>query len=184
VGHALRELGVQMIPAYSPQARGRMERNYSTWQKRLPQELRLACIRTVAEANAFLRERYIAEFNLQFTVKAAQRGSAFRPCTRCDLDWVFSIQTERVVAKDNTVAIRDQWWQLDNTRWRHTLAGQTVTIHQHLDGTVSIRYGPHVVGRGKDGSTAPWKTRKSAEFPTFPPPPRFLLSLPKPRRRG
>ena len=65
---------------------------------------------------------------------------------------MFSIQTERVVAKDNTVAIRDQWWQLDNTRWRHTLAGQTVTIHQHLDGTVSIRYGPHVVGRGKDGS--------------------------------
>jgi len=65
---------------------------------------------------------------------------------------VFSIQTERVVAKDNTVAIRDPWWQLDNTRWRHMLAGQTVTIHQHLDGTVSIRYGPHVVGRGKDGS--------------------------------
>jgi hypothetical protein len=52
----------------------------------------------------------------------------------------------------NTVAIRDQWWQLDKTRWRHTLAGQTVTIHQHLDATVSIRYGPHVVGRGKDAA--------------------------------
>ena len=48
------------------------------------------------------------------------------------------------------MAIRDQWWQLDKSRWRHTLAGQTVTIHQHLDGRVSIRYGPHVVGRGKD----------------------------------
>ena len=152
VGRALRELGVQMIPAYSPQARGRMERSYSTWQGRLPQELRLAGVRTVEDANQFLRERYIAEFNRMFAVKAIERGTAFRPCPRRDLDWVFSIQTERVVAKDNTVAIRDQWWQLDKTRWRHTLAGQTVTIHQHLDGRVSIRYGPHVVGRGKDGS--------------------------------
>jgi transposase len=152
VGRALRELGVQMIPAYSPQARGRSERSFGTWQSRLPQELRLATITTVEAANRFLRESYIAEFNQKFTVKAAERGTAFRRCGRSDLDWIFSIQTERVVSKDNTVAIRDQWWQLDKTRWRHTLAGQTVTIHQHLDGTVSIRYGPHVVGRGKDGA--------------------------------
>jgi len=152
VGRALKELGVQMIPAYSPQARGRSERSFGTWQSRLPQELRLAGIATVEQANRFLRERYIAEFNHKFTVKAAERGTAFRRCGRSDLGWIFSIQTERVVAKDNTVAIRDQWWQLDKTRWRHTLAGQTVTIHQHLDDTVSIRYGPHVVGRGKDGA--------------------------------
>ena len=152
IGRALKELGIQMIPAYSPQARGRMERSYSTWQGRLPQELRLAGITSLEAANAFLRQHYIASFNKQFMVKAAERGSAFRACTRKDLHWVFSIQTERIVAKDNTVAIRDQWWQLDKTRWRHTLAGQTVTIHQHLDGTVSIRYGPHIVGRGKDGA--------------------------------
>lgn len=152
VGRALRELGVQMIPAYSPQARGRMERSYSTWQGRLPQELRLAGITSLEGANAFLREHYMAAFNTQFAVKAMERGTAFRPCSRRDLDWVFSIQTERIVAQDNTVAIRDQWWQLDKTRWRHTLAGQTVTIHQHLDGTVSIRYGPHLVGRGKDAA--------------------------------
>jgi len=152
VGRALKELGVQMIPAYSPQARGRSERSFGTWQSRLPQELRLAAITTVAAANRFLRERYLDEFNQKFTHKAAERGTAFRRCGRSDLDWIFSIQTERVVSKDNTVAIRDQWWQLDKTRWRHTLAGQTVTIHQHLDGTVSIRYGPHVVGRGKDGA--------------------------------
>ena len=152
VGRALKELGVQMIPAYSPQARGRSERSFGTWQSRLPQELRLAGIATIEQANRFLRERYIAEFNHKFTVKAAERGTAFRRCGRSDLDWIFSIQTERVVAKDNTVAIRDQGWQLDKTRWRHTLAGQTVTIHQHLDASVSIRYGPHVVGRGKDGA--------------------------------
>jgi len=121
-------------------------------QSRLPQELRLADIATVEQANRFLRERYIAEFNHKFTVKAAERGTAFRRCGRSDLDWIFSIQTDRVVGKDNTVAVRDQWWQLDKSRWRHSLAGQTVTIHQHLDGTVSIRYGPHVVGRGKDGA--------------------------------
>ena len=152
VGRALKELGVQMIPAYSPQARGRSERSFGTWQGRLPQELRLARITTLAEANRFLRERYIGEFNARFMLKAAERGTAFRRCGRSDLDWIFSIQTERIVAKDNTVAIRDQWWQLDKSRWRHTLAGQTVTIHQHLDGTVSIRYGPHVVGLGKDGA--------------------------------
>jgi len=152
VGRALKELGVQMIPAYSPQARGRSERSFGTWQSRLPQELRLAAIPTVQAANRFLRERYVDEFNARFTVKAAERGTAFRRCGRSDLDWIFAIQTDRVVSKDNTVAIRDQWWQLDKTRWRHSLEGQTVTIHQHLDGTVSIRYGPHVVGRGKDGA--------------------------------
>jgi transposase len=152
LGRALKELSVQMIPAYSPQARGRSERSFGTWQGRLPQELRLAGITDVEQANRFLREHYITQFNRNFSGKAAERGTAFRACGRRDLEWVFSIQTDRVVAKDNTVAIRDQWWQLDKTRWRHSLAGQTVTIHQHLDGTVSIRYGPHVVGRGKDGS--------------------------------
>jgi len=147
VGRALRELGVQMIPAYSPQARGRSERNFGTWQGRLPQELRLADIHTVEEANRFLREHYIAEFNRKFRVLPAQRGTAFRRCSRTDLDWIFTIQTERVVAKDNTVAIGDRRWQLDKSRFRSTLAGCTVTIHEHLDGKVSIRYGPHTVGR-------------------------------------
>jgi transposase len=147
LGRALKELGVQMIPAYSPQARGRSERSFGTWQGRLPQELRLAKITTVEAANEFLRERYIAEFNAHFAVVAEEKGTAFRRCSRKDLDWVFTIQTERVVAKDNTVAIAARSWQLDKTRFRHTLAGSTVTIHEHLDGTVSVRFGPHVVGR-------------------------------------
>jgi len=151
VGRALRELGIQMIPAYSPQARGRMERSYGTWQGRLPQELRLAGITTLEAANRFLRERYIQEFNRQFAVKAALAGTAFRKCGKRDLDVVFSIQTERVVAKDNTVSIGARWWQIEKCRWRYSLAGQTVTIHQHLDGTVSIRYGPHLVGRYTKG---------------------------------
>lgn len=147
VGRAMRELGVQMIPAYSPQARGRSERSFGTWQGRLPQELRLANITTVEAANEFLRSSYIARFNQKFAVAPEEKGTAFRRSSRMDLNWIFTIQTERVVAKDNTVAIGERLWQLDKTRFRHTLAGSTVTIHDHLDGTTSIRFGPHVVGR-------------------------------------
>src|SRR5258706_15717476 len=80
VGRALRELGVQMIPAYSPQARGRSERNFGTWQGRLPQELRLQGRVTLEQANQFLREGYVAEFNQRFRVSALQPGKAFLPC--------------------------------------------------------------------------------------------------------
>src|SRR6201982_2428435 len=107
VGRALREVGIRMIPAYSPQARGRSERSFGTWQGRLPQELRLAGITDVAGANRFLREQYIAELNQKFVVPAAEKGTAFRRCSRSDLNWIFSIQTERVVARDNTISFRD-----------------------------------------------------------------------------
>jgi transposase len=146
VGRALKELGIQMIPAYSPQARGRCERGFGTWQNRLPQELRLAGINTIEGANTFLKERYIGEFNRMFSKPAAEKATAFRKCGRKDLDQVFSVQTERTVAKDNTVAIRDRHWQLDRTPFRSTLAGCTVTICEHLDETVTVRWGPHLLG--------------------------------------
>src|SRR6478752_6409672 len=121
VGRAMKELGVQMIPAYSPQARGRSERNFGTWQGRLPQELRLAGIATLEGANAFLRESYIGTFNQKFAVAAAQPGTAFRRTARSDLDWIFSVQTERMVAKDNTIAMADRSWQIERVRWRASL---------------------------------------------------------------
>lgn len=180
VGRALKDLGVHMIAAYSPQARGRSERSFGTWQGRLPQELRLAGIDTLEAANQFLNARYIAAFNDKFAVPAAEKGSAFRRTARADLDWIFTLQNERVVAKDNTVAIAERSWQLEKSRFRHTLAGCTVTIHQHLDDSVSIRYGPHVVGRyqadgtpretpdkrkrdgrGKDGAVGALENRKT-----------------------
>src|ERR1700719_1257210 len=151
VGRAMKELGVQMIPAYSPQARGRSERSFGTWQGRLPQELRLAGITTVERANTFLREHYIGEFNSKFKVAAEEKGTAFRRTSRTDLNWIFTVQTERIVAKDNTIAIGDRSWQIDKSRFLSPLACCTVTLHEHLDRTVSIRYGPHVVGRF-DGS--------------------------------
>ena len=163
----MKELGIHMVPAYSPQARGRSERSFGSWQGRLPQELRLASISTLAEANAFLRERYIAEFNQKFTVPAKERGTAFRKTNRSDLDWIFSLQSERVVARDNRIAFRDQIWQLEKTRWRYSLAGCTVIVHEHLDERISVRYGPHVVANwnpgGLAGNSKPRRGKDGAE---------------------
>jgi hypothetical protein len=147
VGRALRELGIRMIPAYSPQARGRSERNFGTWQGRLPQELRLAGCTTLEAANRFLREHYIAEFNRRFQVAPAERGSAFVPCRRRDLELVFSLQFERAVNRDHTVSFQNRTLQIEPVRWRGTLAGCSVLAHQHLDGTLSLSYGPHCLGR-------------------------------------
>jgi transposase len=203
VGRAMKELGVQMIPAYSPQARGRSERSFGTWQGRLPQELRLAGISTVEAANTFLRERYVAEFNGKFTAPAREKATAFRKTSRADLNWIFTVQTERVVAKDNTVAIADQHWQLEKSRFRSSLAGCTVTIHQHLNGDLSIRYGPHVVGRfpaqpesrGKGGlvetvenqKPVPHRSHRPLEIPRrdshFPTAPTIALSLSRTKTR-
>jgi transposase len=147
VGRALRELGVQMIPAYSPQARGRSERSFGTWQGRLPQELRLHGITTVEGANAFLREHYIGAFNRRFQVAPGQRGSAFVACRRRDLDLVFSLQFERTVNRDNTVSFQNLQLQIERVNWRATLAGCNVMVHQHLDGTISLSHRPHRLGR-------------------------------------
>jgi hypothetical protein len=146
LGRALRDLGVQMIPSYSPQARGRSERNFGTWQGRLPQELRLKTISTVGEANRFLREYYVAEFNRLFRVPAAHRGTAFTACPRRDLDLIFSLQFGRSVARDNTISFQNLTLQIDKVSWRGTLAGCSVTVHQHLDRTLSITHGPRRLG--------------------------------------
>jgi transposase len=194
VGRAMKELGVKMIAAYSPQARGRSERSFGTWQGRLPQELRLAGISSMEGANRFLREEYIEEFNHKFSIAAVEKGTAFRRTGRSDLNWIFSVQTERVVAKDNTVAIRERMWQIDKTKFRNSLAGTTVTIHEHLDETVSIRFGPHVVGhfdhdgnklgpgtaqegRGKGGSMEAGENQKQVSTGSHTP----LEISPKPR---
>jgi hypothetical protein len=167
VGRALQELGVKMIPAYSPQARGRSERNFGTWQGRLPQELRLRGITDLEGANEFLRTEYIAEFNSKFTVAAAQKGSAFVRLRRRDLDWIFSSQHDRTVNNDNVVEFDNRLFQLEKIRWRNTLAGQSVVVHEHLDGRVSIRYGPHVVAQYASDELPPQapKRRGSPRLP-------------------
>jgi len=177
VGRALQELGVKMIAAYSPQARGRSERNFGTWQGRLPQELRVRGITGVAEANEFLRAAYIAEFNDKFTVPAALKGTAFVRLRRKDLDWIFSVQHERTVNNDNTVQCGNRTFQLDKTRWRDTLAGQTVVVHEHLDGRMSIRYGAHVVTQYATDQLPP-------QAPTRRGTPRLPIAKPQPDQFG
>jgi len=179
VGRALAELGIQMIPAYSPQARGRSERNFGTWQGRLPQELRLHGINSVEEANRFLREHYIAAFNRSFQVRAAERGTAFLPRRGQSLDLTFSLQFERAVNRDNTVSFQHLRLQIEAVRWRATLAGCTVRVHQHLDGTLTITHGPQRLGyysaEGKlllPNTTVPRVVEKTragkVQKPTFP----------------
>jgi transposase len=166
LGRALQELGIQMIPAYSPQARGRMERSYRTWQGRLPQELRIRKITTAEAANCFLREQYIGEFNRRFAVAAAGKGSAFVRTRRKDLDWVFALQHERTVNQDNTIALDNRTLQIEKTRWRDTLAGCRVTVHEFLDGRLAVRYGPHEVASfAVNGLPAPAPRRKQSPRP-------------------
>jgi hypothetical protein len=94
-------------------------------------------------ANAFLREHYLAEFNRRFQQSAAQAGSAFVPRRSRDLDLIFALQFERTVNRDKTVSFQNLSLQIAAVRWRGTLAGFTVTVHQHLDGSITLTHGPH-----------------------------------------
>jgi len=129
----------------------------------LPQELRLRQIRTQEAANRFLREDYVAEFNRRFQVAAAQRGNAFVPCRNRDLERIFSLQFERSVNRDNTVSFQSLSLQIERVRWRATLAGCQVLVHQHLNGTLSLTHGPHCLGR-YDADGVPLSSKASTEM--------------------
>ena len=147
MGRALEDLGVEHIVAYSPQARGRSERLFGTWQGRLPQEFRLAGIRTLEQANGFLQQHWIAFHNRRFGVKAAETGSAFVPTVGADLERIFCWQYERVVGKDKTVSFARLQLQIQRQKFRWSLAGCRVQVCRHLDGTLTLYYGPHLLGR-------------------------------------
>src|SRR5579875_2108615 len=170
----LRSLQPPLLPGFFthfiPHYR-RGERRFGTWQGRLPQELRLAGITTVEEANRFLRERFIPEMNRKFSVPAAAPGHAFVPLRGQDLDRIFSVQTERVVAQDNTVRAGNRVWQLEPISFRGSLAGCRVMICEHLDGRLSILYGPHRVGYFRpDGTTLDSSKRRRGQKPIPPSP--------------
>jgi len=147
IGRALAELGIQLIPANSPQARGRMERLFETWQGRLPQELALRGIRGYGPANAFLRQHWLAYHRRHWGSAPAQAGTAFVPCHRADLEHVFALQHERTVANDNTVQYGRMTFQITRSPLRVSFAKCRVIVYEHLDGTISIGYGPHTLGR-------------------------------------
>ena len=119
VGRALKELGMQMIPAYSPQARGRCERNFGTWQGR--SAARVAAGRHQPRSRkpiCFCGSGISRSSTRSFRVPAKEKGTALQRSGRSDLDWIFTVQTDRVVVRDNTVAFRDQCWQIEKTSWQ------------------------------------------------------------------
>jgi transposase len=142
VGRAMRQLGIEMIPAYSPEARGRSERMFGTLQKRLPQELRLQGITDMAEANRFLRESFLPAHNARFAKAAEINGSAFTPLYGFALDDVLCIQDERVVGNDNTVKYKNATLQItaDNSRLHY--AKCKVKVHEYPDGSLAVFHGP------------------------------------------
>jgi len=146
VGRALARLGIEHILGFSPQARGRSERANGTLQGRVVNELRVAEIRTVAAANQYLRERFIPDYNETFTVLPADPASAFVPLGRADVDQILCQQDERVVARDNTVSLDGLHLQIDKQRGRRSCAGLRVLTRRHLDGRLSLWWGPRCLG--------------------------------------
>ena len=147
VGRALARLGIEHILGHSPQARGRSERTNGTLQGRLVNELKLAGIRTVAAANRYLTERFIADYDQTFGRPPADPTSAFVPVGALDLDQILCHEEERIVARDNTVVLDQVVLQIDKQRGRRTCAGLRVLVRRHLDGRHSIWWGPRCLGR-------------------------------------
>ncbi len=147
IQRALGQLGIELIPARSPQARGRMERLWETWQGRLPQELRLAGISTLEAANRFLTETWVPFHNATWTVPAAGEGTAFVPYTGGQLDRICAVHHERVVGNDNCVQFGRRRLQIPQAPWRYSFAKCRVKVYEHLDGILSIGHGPHTLGR-------------------------------------
>src|SRR6267378_2828195 len=146
VGRALARLGIEHIPSYSPQARGRVERLNRTLQDRLVNELRVAEITTVAGANAYLRERFIPDYNATFTRAPRDPASAFVALGTADLEQILCEEEPRTVGQDNVVAFDGIQLQLAKQPGRATCAGLTVTVRRHLSGQHSVWRGPQCLG--------------------------------------
>ena len=147
VGRALAHLGIEHIGAYSPQARGRGERLNRTVQGRLVNELHLAGITTVAAANAYLTERFIADYNDEFAHPPADPTSAFVPLHSVDLDGILCEAAERTVSPDNVVTLDAVALQIAKQPGRRTCAGLRVTVRRDVQGVVSVWHGARCFGR-------------------------------------
>lgn len=173
---AMQDLGIHVICARSPQAKGRVERLFGTLQQRLVAELRLEGVSDPVEANRYLAERFLPDHNARFGVTPARSGDAHRPLTaaeRSRLDAIFAVQEHRVVRNDFTVAFGARWYQLTPTSGRAIRPGDDVTIEVRLDGTLHIalrgRYlNFHVLPRRprRDHTALPWVLTPTTA-PTF-----------------
>ena len=145
-GRAMRHLGIEMIPAYSPQARGRSERQFKTLQDRLPKELALANMTEIGAANAFLKT-YWPRYNDRFAVPAAEAGTAFVPVMGVDLKEILCIQEHRSVRADNCINYRGKVLQIPQQQHRQHFIKARVRVHEYPDRNLAIFHGPRCLAR-------------------------------------
>jgi transposase len=141
-GRAMKHLGVQMIAAYSPEARGRSERAFKTHQDRLVKELALHGITDMDAANRYLAQTYLPAFNAEFMQPAPEEGSAFVPWTGDNLDDILCQQDERTVSADNCISFEGMTLQIPANRYRCHYVRVRVQVHRYLDGSLAIFHGP------------------------------------------
>jgi transposase len=156
VGRALKQLMIEHIAAYSPEARGRSERMFGTLQNRLPQELRAAGVRTMEEANRFLVQTYLPDHNRRFSFKPESEGTAFVAYAGALSD-VLCVHEERIVSHDNTVRYKarsgNHILQIPPDRHRHHYVKAKVMVHEYPDGRMTIFHGPRrLAAFGPDGA--------------------------------
>ena len=146
-GVALKRLGIDMIAAYSPEARGRSERAFGTHQGRLPQELALKGITDMKAANEYLEKHYMPAFNEEFAHPAREQGNAFVELAGVNLDDYLCERYERVVKKDNCVQFKTLTLQIPKDQHRYHYIKAKVTVVIHLNGLISLFHGPRRLGR-------------------------------------
>jgi transposase len=152
VGRALEELGVTLIPAGSPQAKGRIERLWGTFQDRLVSELRLAGAKTPQQAQAVL-ERYLPVHNRKFAKPPAKAEAAWRTASLKQIEQALCFKQQRTVAKDNTVAFEGTIFQIPNNSPSRSYANKRIDVHVLLDGAVEFFYQKEKIA-GFDSKTA------------------------------
>ena len=147
-GRAMKQLGVEMIPADSPEARGRSEHAFRTYQGRLPKELAALSITTMAEANRYIEDVYRPAFNEEFMQPPKEDGSAFVALRDPGvLDDILCQEYERVVRRDNCVRFDGLTLQIPADRHRCHYIKAKVKLRRHLDGTLTISHGPRRLAR-------------------------------------
>ena len=162
-GRALQQLGIEMIAAYSPEARGRSERAFATHQERLPKELAHAGITDLAAANRYIARRYRPAFNAEFAVPAREEGSAFVPWIGGPLDDILCEQVERTVGNDNCIRYENLFLQLPADRHRCHYVKAKVRVHEYPNGRLAVFHGPRrLAGYSADGKLLKTKEKCAA----------------------
>ena len=146
-GRAMQQLGVEMIAAYSPEARGRSERMFRTHQDRLTKELAAAGIRGMAEANRYVKEVYLPAFNAEFSHPAREEGTGFVPYVGRGIEEILCEHFERVVGRDNCVEFERLKLQIPTTRGRSHYMKAKVRVHRYNDGSLAVFHGHRCLGR-------------------------------------